>query len=252
MQKILFFILLLFHLNPFSLQGTGNSVQQQTTGEKHRLVPLEFREEKLQKFREDPAFDYAEGIEEESWWTRFKRYVTLQWEKVLDRLFGGLQASAFWAKFFQLLPYIILMISISLIFYLLIRLNPATSVLSPSRKAQLSLREEEDIIRSGNIKELIDRAVKEGNYRLAVRFHFLHLLQQLTEKGIIVYNSSKTDEDYLHEIHEDYKGLFKKLSRIYDFSWYGHFEPDKEMYQKIEQAFRDLETIIKPVYEHHL
>lgn len=253
MHKILFFILLLLHLNPFSFQGTDTLVQQQKSGEVDQLAPLEFREEKLQKFREDPAYDYSEDVEEENWWTRFKRYIGLQWEKFLNRLFGDLQSSGFWAKFLQLLPYIILMMSLGLMLFLFIKLNPATSVLSPSKKAQLILKEEEDIISSKNIRELIDSAVKKEDYRLAVRYHFLYILQQLTEKGIIIYNSSKTDEDYINEIsREDHKEHFKKLSRIYDFIWYGHFDPDLKLYQKIKLAFQELEALIKPNYEHHL
>lgn len=250
MQKFLFFILLLFYLNPGFPQENDSIAISQTSQE---LVPLEFDEEKLQKLKEDPAFDYSEREKEENWWTRFKRYVSLQWSKLLDRLFGDIETSGFWANLLELLPYVILLMSISLLLFLFVSLNPATSLLSPSIKGGVKLNEEEDIIRHRNIKELIEQAVLSENYRLAVRYHFLYILRQLAEKGYIIYNSSKTDEDYLAEISEkEHKRHFKNLSRIYDFIWYGHFEPEKEIYLKIKKEFLEMEGLMEKEYDHHL
>lgn len=253
MQKILFFILLLFYLNPALPQEKDSIARSAKTEEFIRLVPLEFDEEKLQKLKKDPAFDYSERLEKENWWTQFKRYIGLQWKKFLNWLFGDIQASGFWANLLQLLPYVILLMSIGLLLFLFISLNPATSLLSPSVKGQVNLDEEENIIRNRNIKKLIEQAVNKEDYRLAVRYHFLYLLQQLSEKGVIDYNSSKTDEDYLNEITgAEYKTHFKKLNRIYDFIWYGHFEPEKELYLKIKKEFLEMEALMETAYEHHL
>lgn len=250
MQKFLVFILLLFYLLPGLRQEKDSTAFQSETQE---LVPLDFDEEKLQKLKEDPAFDYSEREKEENWWTRFKRYVSIQWSKFLDRLFGDIQTSGFWANLLELLPYVILLLSITLLLFLFISLNPATSFLSPAVKGQVKLNEEEDIIRYGNIKGLIEQAVMNEDYRLAVRYHFLYILQQLAEKGHIIYNSAKTDEDYLDEISGTaYKRLFKKLSRIYDFIWYGQFEPEKEIYLKIKKEFLEMEALMEKEYDHHL
>ena len=215
------------------------------SSEQEQLIPLEFDEQKLDELRKDPEFDYTEQAKADSWWTKFKRYVRMQWQRFLNWLFGDYEASSLLAFFLELLPYILLVGLGGLILYLFSKMNPAASLLGPSKKAKISLHEEEEIIRFGNIRDLISTAVQEGNYRLAIRYHFLYVLQQLSEKGVVHYNPSKTDEDYLAEISaEDLKISFEKISRIYDFIWYGDFSADAAVYEKVKNYFRRAEDLI--------
>lgn len=253
MRKFLLFII--FLLNAFCLfpgTGTLQDVQQKAITEQPVVVPLDFSTDKLENLRQDPAFDYFENPEEENWWTRFKQYIDLQWKKLLDWLFGDLEATGIWLILLEAIPYLVLLTVLGFLVYLFIKLNPAASMLSASREGDIMFAKEEDIIQFKNIPALIEQAVAAADYRLAVRYQFLYLLQQLSQRGFITYDKTKTDEDYLHEIKEELKPRFQKLSRIYDYIWYGKFETGEETYYKITKEFRQMEDTIGHSYEQNV
>ena len=112
------------------------------------------------------------------------------------------------------------------------------------------LSEEEEIIRTSDISELIRKAVAEENYRLAIRYSFLLVLQQLTRKELIRYEFAKTDQDYLGEIaQKPLQQQFKQLIRIYDFIWYGNFEASREQYLRSKREFEKMQELIQKTDE---
>lgn len=218
---------------------------QLTSEETHSPTPLNFSKETLKDFKEDPAYDYSEKLREENWWTKFKRWVVLRWKKFLIWLFGDLNFSPFLSFLLKMLPYLILAGFLGFVVYMLTKLNPGATFLGAPKKPKVVLDEEENIIKYEDIKSLIAKAVASCDYNLAVRYHFLYILQQLSHWGMINYDSAKTDEDYLHELENvDLKSVYKKLNRIYDFVWYGKFETGEETYLRIENEFSRMETLI--------
>lgn len=84
----------------------------------------------------------------------------------------------------------------------------------------------------------IDKAVARGNFRLAVRLHFLQLLRQLSDKQVIRYTQDRTNFDYLSELHSTpYYPPFFRLTRHYEYSWYGQFPVSAEAYAQIRSEF---------------
>ena len=103
-----------------------------------------------------------------------------------------------------------------------------------------SLAVSEDIF-TINYQADIDKAAAQGNYRLAIRLMFLRLLKQLAEKEIIQYRAGKTNFDYLQELRaSSYYNDFFRLTRNYEYSWYGLFPVTQQAY---EQVRRDFESI---------
>lgn len=84
----------------------------------------------------------------------------------------------------------------------------------------------------------ISKAVSSGNYRLGVRLMFLQLLKNLSEKNIIEYTQDKTNLDYLLQMHQSsyYKDFFR-LTRNYEYAWYGKFDINKEAFSSIKNDF---------------
>src|SRR5687767_6250311 len=84
----------------------------------------------------------------------------------------------------------------------------------------------------------INKAVTSGNYRLGVRLMFLQLLKNLSEKNIIEYTQDKTNLDYLLQLHQSsyYKDFFR-LTRNYEYAWYGQFDINKEAFSSIKNDF---------------
>ncbi len=89
-----------------------------------------------------------------------------------------------------------------------------------------------------NYQKDIDRAAAQGNYRLAIRLLFLRLLKNMSEKNIIRYKQDKTNLDYLMELHSTgYYNNFFRVTRNYEYSWYGQFNVSEDAYKMIRNDF---------------
>jgi hypothetical protein len=93
-----------------------------------------------------------------------------------------------------------------------------------------------------NYQREIDKAVGEGNYRLAVRLHFLQLLKNLSDRNIIRYQQDKTNLDYLFQLQSTrhYNDFFR-ITRNYEYSWYGQFEVSADAYRHIRKEVEQFE-----------
>ena len=91
-----------------------------------------------------------------------------------------------------------------------------------------------------NYQKEIDRAANQGNYRLAIRLMFLQLLKTMSEKDIIQYKQGRTNLDFLGQlIATRYYPDFFRITRNYEYSWYGRFEVTKEAYTFIRNNFNN-------------
>jgi hypothetical protein len=102
----------------------------------------------------------------------------------------------------------------------------------------------EDIF-SINYQAEIDKARSAGNYRLAVRLHFLRMLKIMSEKQVIRYAQDKTNFNYLIELQSGpYYESFFRITRDYEYSWYGQFPVTVDMYELIRQDFARMDKIL--------
>lgn len=89
-----------------------------------------------------------------------------------------------------------------------------------------------------NYQKEIDKAAVLGNYRVAIRLMFLRLLKNMSEKNIIRYKQDKTNLDYLMELHPTgYYTHFFRITRNFEYSWYGHFVVNEDGYKIIRNDF---------------
>jgi hypothetical protein len=97
-----------------------------------------------------------------------------------------------------------------------------------------------------NYQKEIEKATLQGNYRLAVRLMFLKLLKIMSEKNVISYKQDKTNFDYLIQLHPTgyYKDFFR-ITRNYEFSWYGKFEVSEEAFGIIRREVKQFENQLK-------
>lgn len=94
-----------------------------------------------------------------------------------------------------------------------------------------------------NYQREIEKAASQGNYRLAVRLMYLRLLKNLAGKNIIQYKQDRTNFDYLMQLQPSnyYTGFFR-LTRNYEYSWYGQFQVSEEAYTIIRKDFDQFEN----------
>ena len=88
-----------------------------------------------------------------------------------------------------------------------------------------------------NFDELIKQAYLQGDYRLAVRYNFLKVLQQLRDKEYINYEPDKTNSRYVYELPINFRNDFSKLIFQYEYVWYGFFDLTQEQYDNIQGGF---------------
>ena len=177
----------------------------------------------MKRFREDNAFWYANEV--------FKK-----------RQPKEEQASFISHPFFQTLLWIIIIggFAAFLILYLYnsnVGLFRRSSVIAAEETYTVT----EDIF-AINYQREIDKAVETGNYRLGVRLMFLRLLKKLSDKNIIHYKQDNTNLDYLMQLQPGvmYADFFR-LTRNYEYCWYGQFDIDKEKYVVIKKDFDSFE-----------
>jgi hypothetical protein len=96
-----------------------------------------------------------------------------------------------------------------------------------------------------NYQKEIDKAAAQGNYRLAVRLMFLRLLKHMSEKNVINYKQDKTNLDYLMHLYSTrYYHDFFRITRHYEYSWYGKFEVSSDAYHQISKEVLQFENLL--------
>ena len=126
--------------------------------------------------------------------------------------------------------------------------NSNIRLFSPSKRLFTDEEAEEatDDIFAIPYQREIEKAVSAGNYRFAVRLMFLRLLKSLSERKIIQYKPDRTNFDYLVQLGTTrYYPDFFRITRNYEYSWYGKFEINRATYDQIKKEFDEFEPMIK-------
>lgn len=95
-----------------------------------------------------------------------------------------------------------------------------------------------DNIEAIDIRALIAQAEGNGDYRMAIRYYYLLVLQLLSKHQLIKYQDDKTNADYLRALasHKFY-GYFSQASYIYNYTWYGEFHLEIQQYEVAKKRF---------------
>lgn len=145
---------------------------------------------------------------------------------------------------YKTLEYIVYGLLGLIVLYLLIKFllqNSVSSVFKTDDKTIAGFSYVEENIEQIDFDKLISNALKETNYRLATRYLYLKSLKSLANKKTIEWHFDKTNSDYLNEIKDSkLKGLFKRVSYIYDYVWYGEFPIDEASFNKNKDDFNQL------------
>lgn len=242
MQKILYFIFLLTTFLQSYAQNKTLHVQIDTVQIEESLL---IDEELMQEIKEKNEFNYEQYVSEESWWENFTIWLSKKWNQLLETIFGDIQPDSFVYFLTQILPYIIVGGVLIFIIWLFIKLNPGQNVLAKAESNQIFFSNEEELIKTKDLVQLKEDALQKKNYRLAVRYWYLQILQQLDKRNLIEYQFEKTNTDYAEELqHKDFVISFKQTTNYYNFAWYGGFEINEMQFQKVNRLFQQLQQQI--------
>ncbi len=244
MHKILLYIIVFFAGNYLSFSQDSTAVEQPKPVQEiqydvNETSPLNFDQQKLKDYAADSEFDYIEKEAPDTLWTRFTNWINDLWRSFIEWILQGEEATGFLGFLVRALPYLLIAGVLAFLVWLFLRTDLGGSPLKGPDLSKVILSNEQEIIENQNIDELIEAALQENNYRLAVRFYYLLLLQKLAQKELIDWEVQKTNADYVYELKDaGLRATFTKLTRIYDFIWYGNFEVNETDFAKAQTEFK--------------
>lgn len=192
------------------------------------------QKEDLQVYLDDEDFNYLTTpvlSKNNNFWLRLYNWLKKNW-----RNFGGLVEAIpwvlrliFWGAVIFLVIIIFTKTKLNRIFYSERDVNlPEYNVLDPDEIVE-------------DFDQAIQNEINNGNFRKAVRLHFLKCINFLDDKDFINYSKEKTNTDYLRELKNvDVREKFNRLSNIYNNVWYGLFGINEEEYHGYEKSFNEL------------
>jgi hypothetical protein len=130
-------------------------------------------------------------------------------------------------------------LAIAFVLFILYKIFLSNGVFSRnvSVKTVNEISEEDKLPDDSDYQSMISKAAGKGDYRLAVRYHFLNSLQRLSEKGLLTLAAEKTNYQYVNEIDAEKRKPFTALVLNYDYVWYGHIDINQEQYGQIANLF---------------
>lgn len=233
-------LILLFLLNALAVTASGKdslavAVDSEKIDQKH------FSEDLSQKYSDsDYDYDSMEGEAENF----LGRAISWFFDKI-GQLFGVNLPPGM----YQVIKVLIYVLLIGFALYILVKLlvgDNASSFFGRQSKLVAPLNIQEDHIENIDLDGYIKNALKEENYRLAIRYMYLKSLKLLSLNNIIEWHYEKTNSDYYREIESiSLKESFKIASYLYDNIWYGEFALDKVGFENARKDFERLNQHLK-------
>ncbi|WP_179336215.1 DUF4129 domain-containing protein [Winogradskyella costae] len=209
------------------------------------LETQDITEDDLKSYKANEEFNYSEAEPEENFLDKAYRWLQNIIRKFWEAIFGVGTASGFLYFAFKILPYLLLGFLVFLLVRFFLKVNSNNLITKTKKQGSILFSEEEQIIKNEDIPALINDAINQKNFRLAIRYYYLLSLKYLTESESILWQPQKTNEDYINEIDKDHlKVEFKNITRIYDYVWYGEFNVDAIKFETLKRPFEHLNNTI--------
>lgn len=180
----------------------------------------------LKQWRSDRSFMYERKVAGSvSVWDIISNWISRLFTRILSTTSGRW---SFWT--------IVFLISAAIILFFIVRYKTKTSGMFARKNHHIGFEEINENIHSINFPAETDNALKENNYRLAIRLQYLYLLKFLSDKQLINWRAGKTNDEYVKEIsmqgNASLYNYFKEISRLFDYMWYGETKAGKEDYDE--------------------
>ncbi len=238
MKKNLIYIsVLLFSISVFS--------QEKITGIKIDSTKVEqkkFDQESLEDFKSQDDFNYNVSKKENNVFENIWEWLGRVTKKILSWIFDDIgPAVGVLATIVKAIPWIILGLLLFFILKFFLKINTRKSSDLREVISSIQLTNDEELLQNHDLNELIQKAIEAHDYRLAVRYYYLLVLQKLTDKALITWQQEKTNDDFIREVaHHNIASDFIESTRLYDFVWYGNFEINEAEFLKAETLFHKL------------
>ncbi len=200
-------------------------------------VEREISQKKIDNYRSQPAYNYEDNPEYSD------NFLSRLWMRFIEWL-GSILGGGGVGILGKTIYYGLILLAIISVVVFITRAQGHNPFGRTDRKSRTALAAElvDENTSIESIEDLINKAERSDEYRLAIRLHYLKSLRMLDTAKAINWRSGKTNHDYLLEIKDNnLKEKFDDLSYIYEYSWYGQFEINSlEQYHKLRDPFHSL------------
>ena len=166
--------------------------------------------DKLRSIQQDEDYQYRPQDIKKNFLEKIADWASAKWNELMKWIFGEKQGSQFLSFIIKYLPYLLLAIGIFIIIRLLYRYDVFKRRAAQQNPPEIQLADDEKIVKSSNITELIKNAKEQKDHRMAIRYLYLNLLRQLDAREYIRFKKDKTNDDYIAELkHQPLIGNLK-------------------------------------------
>ena len=196
-------------------------------------------EDILDKYKNDPAFNYEGGPEEaDDWITKIRNWINQQ--------LNFLRYSKAYSTLLDYLYYGVMVLALILIIRGLIKADRRGLLFGKVNSNEIKIIESDEDISRLNFDELISSAIENKQYKLAIRYLFLKSLKLLSEKGLIELRNNKTNYQYLSEIkNNQIADVFRNTTSSFEWIWYGDFPVNEAILKSSQNEFNKLFSLIR-------
>jgi hypothetical protein len=187
-------------------------------------------DERLKEISEMKKYSYNEPQKALSFWDKIVITVRRWLRNLLDNV---------WVEYFlkgsAILIFIVVLIAL---INQMLKGEIKSAITGKKDRSLLNLNIDDGDLSTNNIDRLIAQALEKKNYGLAVRFLYQKSLLLLKEHELIHFKQDKTNYEYLKELNDHPSAsYFDRLTYFHEYIDYGHFEIDKDRYQKVKDVF---------------
>ncbi len=204
--------------------------------DKSKIESRQFDSGNIDRYKSDDTFDYTEKKREPTWVERSWNWLKRIGEKILSYMFDDIEpvvGAIRWVL--KILPYIVGAITLYLLIKLFLNISGQSILEGKTAIPEIEISEDEKLLQERNLPELINKAIGNADFRLAIRYYYLLVLKNLMEKKLIAWQQEKTNEDYVNEIAAgNIKAEFATITNLYDYVWYGNFSVSQSEFSKFE------------------
>ncbi|HYE55190.1 MAG TPA: DUF4129 domain-containing protein, partial [Chitinophagaceae bacterium] len=144
------------------------------------------------------------------------------------------------------LRYVIFALLVGILLYAIVKIAISNKLILFKGTGPSMTDEEQELLQQQNIRDLIAEAEQKQQFRLAVRYRYMQLLQDMDERQLIQLDAKSTNWDYVNRLgSHPLKKQFLLLTRAYEYAWYGEFEVNAEQYGFIKTEFEKLENSLR-------
>ncbi len=144
--------------------------------------------------------------------------------------------------FFSFFSYFLIAVFVVGFIYVLFKILTENKILLFKRKNKTSsgMHEEEEVESTTDLSTLIKEAESNQQFRLATRYRYLQLLQQLQERQLIKMHGELTNWDYVNQMKSHpLVSKFTYLTYAYEYAWYGEFDLNEGQYEVLRNRFKN-------------